>query len=340
MTAAHVSEPAAEKIGPQLAVPLPALRVSNQNAALETLLGDNSVLMVVGFGTGAPVSGDPRYRRVPLEPVADAAPLEVWRGQARMRSGSHGALRWISDGDYAFVTIEVDESGFDGVAATARHAYLMLGTWLETAPTPHVLRIWNYLDAINSGDGDDERYRQFCYGRAGGMRSAFGGGFPAATAIGVRDGRRVIRVYAIAAREPGTVLENPRQLSAWRYPRQYGPSAPTFARAMHAPTFSPQLYISGTAAIVGHASHHCDDFAAQLHETLANLRSLLEAADVPPPRHFGAGSVFKAYVRRPQDAAVAARQLRASLPAPALLLLQGDICRRELLIEIDGVQTA
>ena len=35
-----------------------------------------------------------------------------------------------------------------------------------------MLRLWNYLDAINLGDGDDERYRRFCDGRARGMITA------------------------------------------------------------------------------------------------------------------------------------------------------------------------
>jgi chorismate lyase/3-hydroxybenzoate synthase len=29
--------------------------------------------------------------------------------------------------------------------------------------------MWNYLDAINENDGDEERYRQFCLGRARGL---------------------------------------------------------------------------------------------------------------------------------------------------------------------------
>ena len=78
----------------------------------------------------------------------------------------------------------------------------------------------------------------------------------------------------------------------------YGPHAPGFARAMRAPTHSPQVYISGTAAIVGHASHHGEDFAAQLDETLTNLDSLLTAAQVEPGARFGARCLFKAYVRR------------------------------------------
>jgi len=320
---------------------LSPLQLRYERGRLEALLSETDLRAVIGFGAGAPANaGDARYLHIPLEPVDGAAPFEVWRCGGSARRGNSGHLRWAGNGDYSFVMLEVDEGQCGGLVEAARQAYSDLGGWLADSATPHVLRIWNYLDAINEGEGDAERYREFCRGRAEGMRAAFSQGFPAATAIGVRDGRRVLRVYFIAARVHGGTLENPRQLSAWRYPRQYGPSAPTFARAMHAPTISPQLYISGTAAIVGHASHHPGDFTAQVDETLANFASLLAAAGLPPALHFGAGSTLKVYVRRRADAGRAAILMAERLPAgTSFLLLHGDICRRELLIEIDGVQT-
>ncbi len=323
------------------AAALAPLRSSYEEGPLARLLAQPDVVAVIGFGAAAPADADPRYLRVPLEPVLQPAPFEVWRARGTLRHGRSGALRWSGDGDYAFAALEIDEAAHGGLAAAAAAAYRLLGEWLATAPTPHVLRIWNYLDAIHEGRGDAERYRTFCSGRAEGMRGVFDRGYPAATAIGVRDGRRVLRIYWIAARAPGAVLENPRQISAWRYPRQYGPTPPTFARAVHAPTVSPQLFISGTAAIVGHASHHHGDFAAQLNETLANFDSLLGAAGFAAPQHFGPRGLLKIYVRRAADAIAAADLVRERLPAGTpVLLLHGDICRRELLVEIDGLQSA
>jgi chorismate lyase/3-hydroxybenzoate synthase len=317
---------------------LPALRVNYESTALEQILAGPEVLAVVGFGSAAPAHGDPRYLRVALEPLLGPAPFEVWRGSGPVIHETAGEVRWSGDGDYAFGVIEVDEDAHGGIAESARHAYCLLREWIAASRTPHVLRIWNYLDAINDGSGDAERYREFCRGRAEGMASLFEHGFPAATAIGVRSGRRVLQVYWLAARVRGAALENPRQISAWRYPREYGPRAPTFARAMRAPTHSPQLYISGTAAIVGHVSHHHDDLPAQLDETLTNFASLLEAAGIPVGAHFGGHSVLKGYVRNGSDAGAVVARLRERLPASTpVLLLHGDVCRRELLIEIDGI---
>ncbi len=319
---------------------LPSVRVGYTRASLDGLLADgDDVLAVIGFGDGAPaLHSDPRYLRVALQSDGPA-PFEVWRGSGIVRNAAAGALRWAEDDDYAFGVLELAEAGYEGLAATAEVAYRMLGAHLAASATPYPLRIWNYLDAINLGDGDGERYREFCTGRAAGMRGGFALGYPAATAIGVRDSRRVLQVYWLAARQPGTAVENPRQTNAWRYPRQYGPDAPNFARAMRAPTQNAQVYISGTAAIVGHASRHEDDFPAQMHETLANLDCVLAAADVAHGARFGTQAMIKCYVRREEDLSAARALLGAGPTAHTpVLLLRGDICRSELLIEIDGVQ--
>jgi chorismate lyase/3-hydroxybenzoate synthase len=311
----------------------PSLAFGFEHAPVAQLLGQADVLAVLGFGATPGLPDDPRVLRVGLAPLQAAAPFEVWRSSGTVACGRDGDLRWSGDGEHLFVAFEVDEAAHGGIAGAAEYAYERLGRFLAGCPTPHLWRLWNYLDAINLGDGDDERYRRFCQGRARGMRTLDGAPYPAATAIGRQDGVRVLQVYGLAARRPGTPVENPRQVSAWRYPRQYGPTAPTFARGMRA---DARLLISGTAAVVGHASAHHDDLAAQVDETLANLASLLDTAGTTMP--LGAPSQLKAYLRDPADAAFVAAALAARLPQlGGLLLLAGDICRRELLIEIDGV---
>ena len=130
-------------------------------------------------------------------------------------------------------------------------------------------------------------------------------------------------------------------MSAWRYPRQYGPHPLAFARALRAPTARPQLHVSGTVAVVGHASPPRRGPAAQLDETFVNLDSLFASAGTPAGSFCG-DDLVKVYLRRPADAAAVAAALARRLPASVrpLLLLHGEICRRELLVEIDGVRGA
>ena len=313
---------------------LPNLKIGYES----DVVFDASVLAVIGFGRSA-TSTDPRFLNVALEPLtASETRREVWRTRDTVTHGIDGHVRWSSDETYSLVVVELPESEYGGIAEATRLAYTDLIAWVRSSSTPNLLRIWNYFDAINEGLNDDERYRQFCGGRAAGLGSAFTNAYPAASALGTRSGKHVLQVYALASRIAGESIENPRQVSAWRYPRRYGPTAPGFARAMRAPTQFPQLYISGTAAVVGHESHHAGDIGAQMEETLTNLESLLQSAKSSTLLGQAPGDVLKVYVRRDDDAKRLHAALRSRLGDDIpLMMLHGDICRAELLLEIDGV---
>lgn len=304
------------------------------------LLAGGDVLAVLGFGNDAPHSDDPRYLRVPLQPHGPA-PFEVWRANAPVACGRDGDIAWATDGQLLFGAIEIDERAL-GIENAADAAYAQLIDFVRRSDTPQLLRIWNYLDAITLGDGDAERYRQFCVGRARGMGDFDASRLPAATAIGRCDDQRVIQIYWLAAREAGTPVENPRQVSAYRYPRQYGRQSPSFARAMLPPPGGTMpLLLSGTASVVGHASQHAGELLAQIEETLANFDALLAAARLRAaslPAQFGAGTRLKVYVRDRADLPIVAQALaqRFGDRVPRLLL-HAAICRRELSMEIDGV---
>ena len=330
-----VSQLSVPSVLPERSATLPPLRIGYARTSAADLLAQEDVLAVIGFDSTPARLNDPRYFQVGLEIVGDPI-VEVWRGNGAIRHGRDGLVRWSSDGDYSFFAIEIEESAADGIAIAAEQAYRDLTAVIHASATPHVLRLWNYFDAINLGDGDDERYRHFCVGRARAMAGSWQDRYPAATAIGRRDGVRVLQVYALAARRSGVPVENPRQVNAWRYPREYGPTPPTFARGMTTP--AGQLLISGTAAVVGAKSRHVDDVAAQLDETLTNITSLIGTASVSVATAPGAGSLLKVYVRDPADVALIAERLRGSLgEIDGVLILNGDICRRELLVEIDGL---
>jgi len=320
----------------------PRLQVDYVDAATPSaLLAGDDVLAAFGFGTDAPPAlADPRYLRVPLEPYGPAA-FEVWRGCGPVVRGRDDGVRWASDGQLLFGVIEVPEDD-GGIQDAAQRAYARLAAFTTRSRTPHLLRVWNYVDAITLGAGDDERYRAFCVGRARGLGDFDVRSLPAATAIGRCDGERVVQVYWLASAAPGTPVENPRQVSAYRYPRQYGPQSPSFARAMLPPDGSRMpLLLSGTAAIIGHTSMHDGELLAQLEETFANFDALVGAArthDPSLPARFGAGTRLKVYVRDRHDLPLVADALdRRFGSAVPRLLLHAAICRRELVVEIDGV---
>ncbi len=287
-------------------------------------------LAAFAFGGISQPGDDPRLIDVGLVTGDGRSAVESWRAPGPVTIAADGAIRYAAHQDYLFGRLEIEERADGGMPAAAEAAYRQIRRFQERQPQPHLLRIWNFLDAINEGAGDRERYRQFCIGRSRGFGDFPASRLPAATAVGRHRATGRLLVCWLAGRQSGRPVENPRQEHAYAYPRQYGPSPPAFARAMRLE--SGALMGSGTSSIVGHASRHDGDLAAQVEETLANLRELQRAG--------GGGGVTsaKVYLRQGAGDGSVAGRIRAGLPGLTnLLLLEADICRRELLVEIECV---
>ncbi len=241
--------------------------------------------------------------------------------------------------DLTVVIVEVEEAACGGVEGASAEAYRRLLASVRPSAHPYLLRIWNYLGAINEGAGDDERYRRFCVGRAAAVDARFNAPPPAATAIGTPS-TGTVQVIALCAREPGIALENPRQTPAWQYPREYSPVPPGFSRGVLVGEGDGlRLLASGTASIVGHVSQHPNDAAAQLRESLANLDVLLDEGAVCSGRRFSLDrcEALRVYLRDPADLGFVQTALAGRVALDRVLFLHGDICRRELLVELEGV---
>jgi chorismate lyase/3-hydroxybenzoate synthase len=208
----------------------------------------------------------------------------------------------------------------------------------------HLYRVWNYVPHINAHEHGLENYQRFCRGRSLAFENHFGRAFrrhlPAASAVGAADGQLVVGFLA-GNIEPHH-FENPRQIPAFEYPSEYGPRPPSFSRAtcVQLPR-GRKIFISGTAAIRGHATVAVDDLDRQLACAVENLRLIGEAA--------GAGAVlggpagwrrsFKIYIRHPSDLGRIKTSLERDVlrPADTVSFLQADICRADLLLEIEAV---
>jgi len=267
---------------------------------------------------------------------------EVWRCDTPASSGQRQRVRFRSTADMLFGCITLTEAPECHLHQATTQAYRQICATLDAERYPHLLRVWNYLPDINADSHGTERYRQFNSARQQVLREcgrALTGSVPAASALGAASDSPLV-VYFLAGRTAPAFLENPRQVSAYHYPRQYGSHSPVFSRA----TLLRQrgglaLFISGTASIVGHTSLHVGDTAAQTRETLANIEALLaEANRVARSARFELGALAcKVYVRRPADLPVIKAELVAALGAGArVIYLQADICRQDLLVEIEA----
>ena len=277
--------------------------------------------------------------QIPLTCLDSPAPGECWRSDTPVQGGQFAGFDYRRNATLAFARLHVDDGG--DIEAAAERAYTGLAELSRHLELAHPLRIWHYLHALNAGAGDAERYRRFSVGRARAL-DAWGladDSLPAATLVG--SNLAGLSLHAILVATPPQPLENPRQVSAYRYPRDYGPRPPAFARAavMRWPGGPATLMISGTASIVGHRSLHPDDFTGQLDETLANIDALLEQArEQVGPLTLADLRQVKVYLRHREHAAAARRRLAPLLGARTqLVLLQAGLCRRELLVEIEAL---
>ena len=279
--------------------------------------------------------------RIPCTRLAGPEYGECWWAGAVSESAETCGAAWAHGEQYAMVAISVAEDA-GNIEQAASLAYQRLITCVRPSAHPYLLRIWNYFSAINQGEGDGERYRRFCVGRALGVDGRFNDPPPAATAIGTSQTTGQVQVIALCARAPGIALENPRQTPAWRYPREFGPVSPGFSRGalLDIDSDTPQLLASGTASIVGHVSQHADDVGAQLVESLANLDALLAEGTARARSVFSLAGceALRVYLRYPADLALAQAVIATSaLPAERVVYLHGDVCRRELAVELEGV---
>ena len=276
----------------------------------------------------------------PLGPLPAVA--EVWRAPGPFRFGQLGPVRYRSNHQLLFGCLSLRESADLGIA-TAR-AYEYLFQCIDTVGFPHLLRVWNYLPEINSVTHGTERYRQFNAARQQAFLASHRpttGNVPAACALGSVSGSE-LTVYFLSSQQPGLSLENPRQIAAYHYPPQYGAISPTFCRATLVRS-QPLLLVSGTASIVGHNTMHVGDVIEQTRESVANIRALAAEAnsrcDTQPmvPERL----LYKVYLRHAHHLAAVTQELRSLLgPHVSALFLQAEVCREQLLVEIEAVSRA
>ncbi|MCK7496954.1 MAG: hypothetical protein MZW92_43240 [Comamonadaceae bacterium] len=123
--------------------------------------------------------------------------------------------------------------------------------------------------------------------------------------------------------------------------RSTGRAARPFrGRCWSHPPGSEILFLSGTASIVGHHTVHAGDVAAQCTECLAN-RGRRGRGGRPAGARSGPFSLaeldYRVYVRHAHDFPQVRQTMRSQVPGDArIVFLQADICRPDLLLEIEA----
>lgn len=317
--------------------------IIDAGACCKSPSNEHSLLLEFRFGCPASAGEFPAVH-VPLPSMGAEERAERWWYRGPVVIDAIGPVSRAMCEDFLVLAAKVAPEDCEDVRSATRQAYGLILDALAGSPAYTLVRMWNYLGGINEGQKDLERYRQFSIGRAvafreGGIRDE---DTPVGTGIGTPGGTG-LTIVGLASRKNFLPVENPLQVSAFSYPRQYGPSSPKFSRSGILPIPGGALFlISGTAAVVGHESASPYQTAPQITATLRNLDALIQAAsernEAPGKWGLDGRSCLRVYLRDAADHEMVREALAKALTVPdsQVVYLQGDICRRELMIEIEA----
>jgi len=263
----------------------------------------------------------------------DKLNYEVWKADGEeFQHSQFGSIFSRSSENLQFCSISAPLLANEDAEEVAYKLYDELLKFIAQSQHKQIIRFWNYLPHINYGAGDNENYKRFCSGRlrAFAQNNIDENQFPAASAVGhFKEG---ITIYAFSCSQLVNHFANPRQIDAFKYPRQYGPSSPSFARASTVQIKQNELcFISGTASILGHKTVHEGNLELQLETIKENILYLLKTTN------FKANQIqtLRVYLRHKKDYEACKKIVEQHYPNASAIYTHADICRADLLVEIE-----
>lgn len=221
-----------------------------------------------------------------------------------------------------------------------------------------IVRQWNYIEEIIGEKKCNGKIiqnyqllndvRELFY-----RKYTFPNGYPSATGIGMKTGGAVLEFIAVSLREGVTAISNVDQIDAHRYSPavlvgevldQLGYKAtPKFERAKLVITDeAKEIYISGTAAIKGEETLGIGDVVKQAFDIIDNISKLLAVENLEKQGIFIGEALMeyfslRIYIKDKNDAGRIARIVNDGFRGVQALIVVADICRSDLLIEIEGM---
>lgn len=209
--------------------------------------------------------------------------------------------------------------------------------------TNDIYRQWNYIEQITSMHDGRQNYQDFNDARSRFYGSVeWEGGYPAATGIGTDCGGVMVEFYAIKGISiENHPIDNPLQTSAHSYSQKVlaGISdepvrtTPKFERAR---LVGKTVYISGTAAIKGEDSLAIDNAVQQTAETMQIIKKLTSPDNLPLKCERTLYTLLRVYIKNDSESEGVVDYMEENYPDVPKHYLIADVCRSELLVEIEG----
>ncbi len=312
---------------------VPAFNIVSQKP-----FSDSSFAVEAGFVTGQELQIHYKMHcDTPYVLIEDAMVKELWMSGA-------GGVELVGD-------IEQDAIRAFGQMLEILHT--------EGMTMDHVIRQWNYVGGIlkiNAADGRDlQNYQVFNE-----VRGRFykhyrtRKDFPAATGIGVKIPGVTIDFFAV---KPfvGSVttapVNNRKQQNAYVYGQEVlVGSAPMKTAAKQPPQFerarllempgNSTLFLSGTASIIGQETVGIGDVEEQTRVTIGNLEEITRSAEGTLNMDALRYTLLRVYVKKEEDFPVVQQICKEYFPDVSIAFVQADVCRDNLLVEIEGEMVA
>ena len=208
-----------------------------------------------------------------------------------------------------------------------------------------IYRQWNYIQGITMLNDGSQNYQEFNDARSIFYNKCeWSNGYPAATGIGADAGGVVVEVNAIKSHDKSLPIDNPLQIAAHNYSQDVldgkaidilkEKSTPKFERAR---LLGNTIFISGTAAIKGEQSINSHNAVEQTAETMEIMDRLVSKENIPTENNGVHYDLLRIYVKRKNDIEAVKDFMDTHYPDVAKHYLVADVCRPELLVEIEGI---
>jgi enamine deaminase RidA (YjgF/YER057c/UK114 family) len=225
----------------------------------------------------------------------------------------------------------------------------------ENLSMNHLVRQWNFIGNILEMKNGFQNYQVFNE-----VRSEYYKkfrtipGFPAATGVGMKYGGVFLDFCAVKSDDAIRLkaVSNPNQVNAYEYDQQVLKGlAVNTSSTKHPPQFerallminriNSTLFISGTASIIGQETIGKGDVNEQTLVTIENIMKLANAERIKQltgsrvlnPVRF---SLIRVYIKKQEDFAAVKNICREHFPETPAVFIEADICRDDLLTEIEG----
>ena len=298
---------------------------------------DSNLLSIISFNNKIEYKND--ILSVGMAPVNGKNFYEIWEVPEMVNRDKYNDINIVKNKNCLFGSVLIDNKGsYEEVKQEIQKKYADFFK-LSNKDNMSIVKIWHYLpDLLKLYPYNKTNYSLLCEARERVYKELYNNSnYPAATVIGIEGNKILIYFLAVTCKNY-QILENSRQVSSYNYPQNIFSEKPMFSRAVSFSfqnEVSKKVVISGTASIKGYQSMHNSDVMKQLEEALENYKTFAKLEDNP-------SNICRVYLSKKQknNYLSVIEKLEIFFGSNKYILLFGDICRKELLIEIEGISDA